>query len=690
MVLGAVALAGCGEREAFAPYDNTEERAAFYQRFNQETREKVEADLAELREKLAGEVAEGERDELEERLAALERRMERPDFFEFLEESDLPEGLVWEDGMDQPEIGSPEATKGGTLHLPLPGNTFPATIRTIGAEANGYFRGAHLDDVEMKLVTLHPNTGEVIPGLADRWAVAEDGQSVYFHIDPEARWSDGRDVKADDWMMAYYVYLSPYLTEPFYRLYVSEQFWGVAAYGDDYLCVRNASAKPMAALDASSSAMQAEFFREFGPDFEERYNWRPRPTTGAYQILEEGIEKGRAITLSRVKDWWARDRKYYRHRFNPDRIEYRLYRDSEKVFQLFLRGEIDLELLDSKKWYERTEIPKVFEGFIERATFYNEYPRPSFGLYLNTSKPLLNDRDVRIGLAHATNWQAVIDLDLRGDAVRSNIIAEGYDHTPTDIRAREFSIAKAREAFARAGFTERGKDGVLRNEKGQRLSFSINYARSPVVEPMLLRIKEEARRAGVEFQLDGMDGTSSFQQVSRKEHEITFAGWSHTPPTMDYYQYLHSKEAFEPGTRDPRPMTNNVTVFADPELDPVLERNRSARSWEEVRETSEIIERKVFDEAIWIPAFNRPFFRVAYWRWIQWPEDFNVRLANEPETSHVLWIDQELKEETLRVLREGGKFEEVERVYAQYAPEAVEEELKVEPAVEIEDGEVEP
>jgi microcin C transport system substrate-binding protein len=669
MLLILLAVSGCRDAREVALYDNTEEREDFYQRFNRETRERLHTERGELVEALAvGDLGEKERAEKERLLGDLERRLERPDFFEFLTEADLPDDLNWQTGMDQPEVGSPEARKGGTLHSYIPSGAYPPTIRAVGREANNSFRNYHWDTIEMAQVGLHPNTGKIIPGLADRWAVAEDGQTVYFHIDDEARWSDGREVTSHDWMMAFYVYLSPYLSEAFYRIYYSEQFWGISTYGDDYLCVRIAYPKPLAPYFASNPPFQEEFYREFGPDFELRYNWRPRPTTGAYKIREEDIHKGRSIAVTRVKDWWAKDRKYYRNRFNADRIEYRQIRDEEKIFQMFLRGDIDIYLLnDANKWYERTEIEQVFKGWIHRATFYNQYPRPSRGLYLNMSRDLLDDRDIRVGLSHATNWEKVIDTDLRGDAERLNLLNAGYvGISPKGIEAREFSVRKARESFARAGFERAGDDGILRDDRGRRLSFTINYTRHPALDSMMLRLKEEARRAGVEYKLEGMDSTSSFQKTSRKEHEIAFSGWAVSPPFPDYYQQFHSKEAYLPGSDDPRPMTNNITVFADPEVDPILEANRNARSFEEVRETSRRLEEIFHERAVWIPGYKRPFYRLGYWRWVRWPEDFNVRMASDPEDAHVHWLDPELKAETLKAMRKGESFEERNLLFDQY------------------------
>ncbi|MEM1084567.1 MAG: extracellular solute-binding protein [Verrucomicrobiota bacterium] len=698
--LALVWISSCKEGREWPAYDSTEERLGFEERYNRETLEKLNKRMDELEKALVADPEEGKRKELEVERERLTRRLERPDFFERLEEKDLPQDLEWVTNEDDPELGSPEAKKGGTIHTFFLGSSYPRSIRSVGKEANNSFRSYHWDDNEMGLVSIHQNTRNVIPALADRWAVGEDGQSVYFHIDEDAKWSDGRDVTSEDFMMTLYVYLSPYLTPPFYRNYYGEQFWGISKYGPDYLCIRLAYPKPIAPYFASVSPFQEEFYREFGPDFEARYNWRTRPTTGAYMILDEDVVKGRSISLTRNHDWWARDLKYYRNRFNPDKIEFRLIRDPEKAFQMFLQGDIDFHSLnDPKKWYEKTEIEEVFEGYIERATFYNVYPRPSYGLYLNLLKPPLDDLNVRIGLQHATNWEKVIELDMRGDAERLSLFNDGFDGiSDPSLKSRSFSVKKAREAFALAGYDRSGSDGILTNADGERLSFQVDYAKIPRIEAFMLRLKEEAKRAGVDFRLNGMDGSEAFRNALKKDFVIGFMGWGVGQPMIpDFYQQFHSKEAFQEDGKTPRIMTNNISGFADKEIDPILERNRNATSMEEVIETSRTLERIFHERAVWVPAFKRSSYRVGYWRWVQWPDDFNVKMADLPDMAHVMWIDEDLKKETKQAMREDKGFDEVNRVYDQYrttksgdmAEEVLEETEEVAAAAESEPEEPE-
>jgi microcin C transport system substrate-binding protein len=661
-------LSHCEQKETFAPVDNTAERMKFYEQHNQSATTAAKEKIEQLRARLANTTDTDALADTRHALAMEEKKIADGPFFQRKTEADLPAELNWQTNLDDPEIGSPQAKKGGTYHTFLPGMAYPPTIRCLGKGGNNNFRSYHWDYIELGLIGTHPNTGKLIPAIADRWAVVEDQQTIYFHINDLAQWSDGEEITTEDFFMSFYVYLSPYLTEQWYRTYYGEQFNGITAFGKDYLCVRLANPKPRSAFYGNLVPFQTKFYREFGPDFETRYNWRPRPTTGAYQILESDIKKGQSITLTRVKNWWAKDQKYYRYLYNPDRIEYKLIRELEKAFVLFKRGEIELFPLGQPKfWYEKTEIPQVFDGYVEKATFFNDYPRSPYGLYFNQAYPLLADINIRIGLQHATHWQRVIDYDMRGDANRLHIMNDGFGKfSHNSIVTREFSPAKAAEAFARAGYDKKANDGVWTNAEGQKLSFTITYAKSAFVDQIMQRLKEEALKAGVEYKLEGLDGTESFQKSAQKKHQIAFAAWGITPPFPDYFEFFHSSDAYEPGTKTPRAMTNNIFTYANRETDKILEANRNARSEDEVMNTSYRIEEIIHNEALLCPGWKKDFYRYAYWRWVKWPEKHNIRISDEPEMGYVFWIDEETKKETLQAMREGKKYPEVNRVFDDY------------------------
>jgi len=666
-----VALAGllssCGEAETrFPAYDGTAERDAFWELYNKRVLADLQAQEKQLPDAISKEADPAKKQALEEQLALVQERLKKPEFFTFATPAELPQDLQWENGMNEAEVGDDNAKKGGTFNNYVP--SFPPTLRHLGENGNSSFRSVHYDDVEMGLINLHPDTGNVIPCLAKEWAISADNRTVYFRLHEKATYSDGVPLEADDFFNTFYMQLSEYPQNPFGNQWYSTTYTNITRYDAHTLSITLAEPKVLTPYFVSITPMPRHFYSEFGPDFEQRYQWRCRPTTGAYAIQPEDVQFGRSVTLTRVKNWWAKDLKYYKNRFNPDRLVYRVVRLQEKAFELFRQDTLDSFSLDVPEyWYERTEIPEVHKGYIQKAKFYNIWPSSSAGLYLNCAKPLLQNRDVRIGICYAINYQKVIDFDLRGDFRRLNSFSEGYPLLGNPpITSREFSPQKAREHFAKAGYTRSGPGGVLMNDQGQTLTMTITHRKAALIDKYMQRLKEEAIKCGLELKLESLDGTAYFQKASQKQHDAVQVAWGSTPPFPDHYQHFHSKDAFMPDGKSPRPNTNNLTSFSNPEMDKYAEAERAAKSIEAMRQAVFAADQIVHDEAIWVPGFEANFYRIGYWRWVKWPKDtFNAAISQEPYQNHVLWIDEEVKKETLEAMREGKNFPEVERVYDQ-------------------------
>ena len=73
------------------------------------------------------------------------------------------------------------------------------------------------------LVSRHPNTLKWIPGLATSWAYGKDDKTVYFKLDPAAKWSDGEKVTADDYLFILTYYRSKDIVAPWYNDYYTTE-----------------------------------------------------------------------------------------------------------------------------------------------------------------------------------------------------------------------------------------------------------------------------------------------------------------------------------------------------------------------------------------------------------------------------------------------------------------------------------
>ena len=584
--------------------------------------------------------------------------------------AEVPGNLVWENGMNQPEIGDPAAKKGGVFRRFIP--SFPPTIRPTGPNANNSFRGDLYDYIDIPLVVLHPETMEIIPGLAREWATSEDGRTIYFRLDPEARYSDGEPVKARDFLITPYIYISDNIVNPYSKQYYRENVAQIAMYDDLTLSISLPEAKIYApAIAGTISPSSPKFYSEYGPDYADRYQWRFPPTTGAYEVLPQDIINGVSITQTHVKNWWAQDRKYYKYRFNPDKLVHTVVRDESKAFELFRAGELDDFLITLPQyWYEKSEIDPVYKGYIERYTFYKRYPKLPRGLYLNVAKAPLNDLDVRIGIQHAMNWQKIIDVLFRGDFQRLNAFNEGYvNFSDPSIVARPFSIPLARAAFAKAGYTVEGRDGILAKPDGTRLSVSVSYPSMPQYDRMFAILREEAKTCGFDLRLDGLEDNVLYKKEMQKQHEMVIGSWLITPPVPDFHQFLHSTNAIdEKGNL--KPQTNNTFSWHRADTDILSEKVRTSTTAAELKEAAWKLQRIMHDEAIFVPGYSVDFVRVGAWRWVKWPDCENTRfcppIVYDPHEVFVFWVDDEVKKETQAARRSGKVFPEVTKTIDVY------------------------
>ena len=602
----------------------------------------------------------------------------QPAFFGFKTLADLPPDLAWQNGAELADIGSPDAVKGGTEYGAI--QDFPRTLRTVGPDSNGSFRPWLLDDTAMSLAHRHPDAFAPYPGLAEAWAVSPEDKTVYVRLDPAARWSDGVPITADDFLYAFYFFQSPHIIAPWYNNWYTTQYVNITKYDDHTLSVTVPEAKPdMDIRVLGLGPRPRHFYGALDEDFVTRYQWQFAPTTGAYVVREEDIRKGRSIALTRNKAWWARDKKFWRNRFNADRIVLSVVRDTAKRFEAFKRGDLDLFSLNlAEYWYEKLphEDADVQAGYVHKATFYNQRPRPTFGLWLNTSRALLDDRNVRVGINHATNWQLVIEKFFRSDYRRMRTSSDGYGpfSHPT-LTARSYDIDAALAAFAEAGFRERGPDGILVDAAGRRLSFTLSTG-SEALKDILTILKEEAARAGLDFRIEVLDSTAGWKKVQEKKHDIHFSAFGVALEMYPrFWETYHSVNAYdqaflEDGSvnpeRQPKTQTNNLEVLALPEMDRMIDAYRGSGDADEMRRLAHAMTALHHEHASFVPGYVQDFYRVGHWRWVRFPAGFNHRHSSGAGQQFVHWLDVQAKAETQEAKKSGRTWPPSIRVYDQF------------------------
>ena len=560
--------------------------------------------------------------------------------------SPLPTGLIWLTNDTDPEFADPAAQRGGTLREFV--LTFPLTLRLVGPDSNGSFAG-YMRALGMGLVDVHPNTLNPIPALATHWAFGNDHKTVYFKLDPDARWSDGKPVTADDFVFALAFMRSPDIVAPFYNEYYTTQITDVIKYDDHTIAVVSGSPKPpdVLLLEQVNIRPVPRHFHHLSPHWVRDYNWLPEPGTAAYTVGD--VRKGKFVTFDRLADWWANNKRYYRYRFNPDHIHVKVIRDMNIAWQYFEKGELDsFGLVLPDFWHNKATGELFDQGYIGKVWFYNSTPQPAQGLWLNMAAPPLDDSRVRYALAQCLDFDRVIKTVLHNDYSRLETHNVGYgDYDNKAIHPRPYDLAQAVRYLEAAGWTAVDSDGI-RMKNGQRLSLTLSYG-NPTHTERLVMLKEDAKKAGIELQLQLLDGSAFFKQVLEKKHQLASLGWAGGGLSPEYWQFYHSDNAN-------KPQTNNITDFNNPQMDAWIDQYRKELDKPTRVALAHNMEQALFDSGAMIPTFKVPYTREAYWRWIKLPKGIATRSSGEvidAMGSGLFWIDVAEKNRIRALRREG-------------------------------------
>ncbi len=573
----------------------------------------------------------------------------------------LPDNLVWQTNDQDPVYASPNAEKGGSLHQAL--LSFPLTLRYVGPDSNGAFRGM-IRGNRLSPVAAHPNTLNLIPVLATHWAYADDNKTMYFRLNPEARWSDGKRVTPEDFAFTIEFMRSKEIIAPWYNTYYTDEIDRVDIYDAHTFSVSARQPKPRDELHArvALSPTPRHFYKDM-TNFVQKYNWEIAPNTGPYQISK--IKKGKSITFKRKKDWWAKDLRFFKNRFNVDKVRYTVIRDINLQWEHFKKGKLDFFAITIPLfWHDKATGPLFDKGYIKKLWFYTGNPQPSTGLWLNKDNPILKEHKVRLGIAHSLAIDKVNEQVLRGDYQRKHTMQSGFgDYTNTELRARAYDLDKANAYFDQAGWQNWGDDGI-RVKDGKRLSVSITYG-TDLHSPRLVVLKEEFKKVGLELELRKLDAAASFKSVREKKHDIWWGAlvggrWP------QFWGQFHSVNAH-------KPQTNNFTNTDNKEMDKLIDAYRPAISHQERVRLSLELQQMIYDDSAWIPRLDTPFERIAYWRWLRLPEvpgtmiggpgvfPFDYDGAFDSSDGGLFWIDREMKKETKKA-RKAGKTYPVESV----------------------------
>ena len=544
--------------------------------------------------------------------------------------------IEWETNDEEPFIGNPEANQGGVWKDWM--LSYPLTFRLQGPDSNDSFAGWNRSfTMDFTLVRRHPVTDEFIPCLATHWKVMDDHRTIYFKLDPDARWADGEKITADDFVFTYDMMTSPHIVDPFYNTYFDEYYDAVEAV-DPYtlrLVGKRESWRPLA--DYGLWPMPRHIIeKQLDEDWVRNSNLQFQVGAGPYVIKE--TENGQRVVFERVRPWWGDDKRYFKGLYNVDRIELMVVLDNDRALDHFKKGELSaFRVTTAKTWAQDMEFDSIQKGWAHKKRIFIDYPQGLYGFAMNLTKPIFQNKDFRKAIQYAFDFDEINDNLMFKAYFRIVSAFEGTEYENPNLKPYGFDPAKVREHLAAAGYKTRGNDGIYVKDDGSRASFTLTYG-SPGLERHLTVVKQKFARLGIEMILQELEPGVAFQRGLEREYEMTLMSRTSNlyPSPHQYFssEYLSSTN------------NNNIWAFGSPKTDELIDVYRFDMDKDKRVQAMWELDSIIQDEAFYVPFWQAPFVRELYWDYVEWPEGLLPRRFEQITDWQVMSINP-VKEKAL-------------------------------------------
>lgn len=484
--------------------------------------------------------------------------------------------------------------------------------------------------------------------LCETLEYPEDRSWVIFNLRPEARFSDGSPLTAEDVAFSYETFLTKGLTD--FRTVFAEQVQGVEVLGPHRVKFTFKPGVPTRDLPATVGGLpilsKADYIRN-NRDMEAS---SLEPFLGSGPYVLERMETGKTLVYRRNPDYWGQDLPINRGQNNFDTIRIEYYADYNAAFEGFKAGTYTFRNeASSISWATGYDFPAVQNGQVIKVALPSGAKASGQAFLFNLRRPQFQDPRVReaIGLMFNFEWANATlfyGLYARIDSVWENswLEAEGVP-SPEEVAIlqplvdqgllpasiltdppvmasvsgdRQMDRGNLRKASAlldEAGWTV-GEDGLRRNAAGETLRVEIindSQTFDRVINPYV----ENLRALGVDAKMTRIDNAQMESRTRPPEYDFDLAIGN---ARSSYFSGSELKQYYGSGTADVSSF--NMMGLKSPAVDALIEVVMAATTKDELTTATRALDRALRLERFWVPQWYKNTHTVAYYDMFEHPE----------------------------------------------------------------------
>ena len=569
--------------------------------------------------------------------------------------------LKYPEGFTHFDYVNTEAPKGGELSISAVGTFDSMNPYT----RNGRAGSLSSEQFESLMVESYDEPGSYYGLLAASLEYPESQDWVIFNLRPEARFSDGSPVTADDVVFSHNILLDQGLKS--YAEAVRKRIPKAEVLGPHRVKFYFSPDFPRRAMISQVAGTPAFSKAWFEADPENRRLDEPRldPGIGSGPYVLESAEVNQRIVYRRNPNYWGADLNVNIGRHNYDSIRVEYFGDAIAAMEGFKAGIYTLRPENSSKsWATSYDFDAVKNGDVIKGEIPDGNVPAANGFVMNLLRPQFQDIRVReaVQLAYNFEWtneslqyglfrhrssfwqdtalaaQGVPEgrelevLSALGDLIDPAILTSepvmahsSKAKRPNDRR----NLRRAMKLLDEAGWTV-GDDGLRRNAEGEVLKIEF-LLDSPTLERIVQPYVSNLQTMGIDAVLNRVDYAQYTSRRREKDFDmVSFAYPKSLEPSTGLYQQFGS-EAHQYSVFNP-------AGLADPAVDALLAGIVEAKTQEELYANTRALDRVLRAKRFMVPTWYLDKNWIAYWNQYSYPENmppYSVGLLD------LWWVDAE-------------------------------------------------
>ena len=480
--------------------------------------------------------------------------------------------------------------------------------------------------------------------LAETLEYPEDQSWVIFNMRPEARFSDGTPVTADDVAFTYELFLNEGLAS--YRAILGQIVIGVEILGPHrvkYSFADDASRRDAIPIVGGLPVKSKAWFEKTGAKLDES---RMEPAIGAGPYVLDSYDINKRITYKRNPDYWGNDLPFNKGRGNFDTIRVEYFADSNAAFEGFNSGAYTFRQENSStSWATAYDCHALDEGHVIKTLLPDGGMATGQSYVMNLRRDKFDDIRVRQAVGLLFNFEWSNESLFYGQYARINsfwensgLAAAGMpsdaelallepiaDLLPAGVIDGEAVMApvsgnrtldrknlrKASALLDEAGWTV-GDDGLRRNAAGETLTIEI-IEDSPTFDRVHLPFIDNLKAAGIDAIYSRIDPAQMTDRSRNYDFDMMVDQFPMSlEPSSGLKQYFGSETADQ--------SVFNLMGLKSEAVDTLIEHVMNAQNKAELATSVKALDRTLRAYYFWVPQWFNDAYRVAYWDMYEHPE----------------------------------------------------------------------